>query len=95
VPARVLRTAADLSWRLRLQPAPASWIDLALGVPLMDAARATELLGWAPATSSLDALAELLRGLRAGTGFPTPPLEPKAGGPIRIRELATGVGARQ
>jgi len=95
VPARVLRTAADLSWRLRLQPAPAGWIDLALGVPLMDTSRAAELLGWAPATSSLDALAELLRGLRAGAGFPTPPLEPKAGGPGRIRELATGVGARQ
>jgi UDP-glucose 4-epimerase len=95
VPPRLLRAAADLSWRLRLQPSPAGWVDLALGAPLMDTSRAVEQLGWSPSTSSLDALAELLRGLRAGEGFPTPPLDPRAGGRARIRELATGVGARQ
>jgi UDP-glucose 4-epimerase len=92
---RLLRAAADISWRLRLQPSPAGWIDLALGVPLMDTSRAVAELGWNPTTSSLDALADLLGGLRAGEGFPTPPLEPAAGGPARIRELATGVGGRQ
>jgi nucleoside-diphosphate-sugar epimerase len=95
IPARLLRGAADLSWRLRLQPAAPGWVDMALGVPLMDTSRAEELLGWRPAVSSLDALAELLQGLRAGEGYPTPPLHPKAGGPARVRELATGVGGRQ
>ncbi len=28
--------AADLTWRLRLQPSEPGWIDLALGVPLLD-----------------------------------------------------------
>ena len=35
VPAGLLRGAAGLTWRARLQPTPAGWIDLALGVPLM------------------------------------------------------------
>jgi UDP-glucose 4-epimerase len=95
LPARALRTAADLSWRLHLQPADAGWIDLALGVPMMDSARARDELGWHPARSSLDALADLLRGIRHGQGGPTPPLDPQAGGPLRVGELASGVGRRQ
>jgi UDP-glucose 4-epimerase len=95
VPARVLRRAADLSWRLRLQPADAGWIDLALGVPLMDTGRAAAELGWRPRTTSLEALAELMRGLREGRGMDTPPLERQAGGRGRIGEFATGVGQRQ
>jgi len=37
---------------------------------------------------------ELLAGLRDGAGGPTPPLAADAGGPARIRELLSGVGAR-
>ena len=92
VPAKLLRGAADLTWRLHLQPADAGWIDIALGVPTMDVGRARDELGWAPRRDSLDALAELLNGVRHGHGFPTPPLDPSAGGPARIGELATGVG---
>lgn len=95
LPARALRTAADLSWKLRLQPSPPGWIDLALGVPMMDTTRAREELGWEPTLTSLEALDDLLRGLRNAEGAPTPPLEPHAGGPLRARELATGVGQRQ
>jgi UDP-glucose 4-epimerase len=95
VPAKALRAAADLSWRLRLQPSPPGWIDLALGVPMMDCARAHEELGWEPSLSSLDALADLLSGMRRAEGGRTPPLEPTAGGPARLSELATGVGRRQ
>ncbi|HEU5251813.1 MAG TPA: NAD-dependent epimerase/dehydratase family protein [Solirubrobacterales bacterium] len=95
LPARALRTAADLSWKLRLQPTSPGWLDLALGVPAMDTSRAREQLGWEPETSSLQALDELLRGMRNAEGAPTPPLEPTAGGPLRVREVATGVGRRQ
>ncbi len=95
LPAGVLRGAASLSWKLRLQPSPPGWIDLALGVPAMDTSRAREELGWEPRVSSLDALEDLLRGMRHAEGAPTPPLEPTAGGPLRARELATGVGQRQ
>lgn len=94
VPARVLRAAAALTWRAHLQPADAGWIDLALGVPLMDVSRARRELGWQPRTSSLDALGELLTGIRDGSGGATPPLDPQAGGPLRLGEFATGVGER-
>jgi len=95
LPAGALRAAADLTWRLRLQPSSPGWIDLALGVPMMDTGRARDQLGWEPAFSSLEALDELLRGMRNAEGAPTPPLDPKAGGPLRAREIATGVGQRQ
>jgi nucleoside-diphosphate-sugar epimerase len=95
LPAGALRAAADLSWKLRLQPSPPGWIDLALGVPTMDTTRAREELGWEPAVSSLDALGDLLKGMRNAEGAPTPPLEPTAGGPLRAREIATGVGQKQ
>jgi UDP-glucose 4-epimerase len=94
VPAVALRTAASLSWRAHLQPADAGWIDLALKVPLMDTGRARRELGWEPKVTSLDALGELLAGLRHGTGGDTPPLDPQAGGPFRAGEVATGVGSR-
>jgi nucleoside-diphosphate-sugar epimerase len=94
LPAVALRTAASLTWRAHLQPADAGWIDLALGVPLMDTGRARRELGWKPKKTSLDALGELLAGLRHGTGGKTPPLDPKAGGPLRAGEFATGVGQR-
>jgi UDP-glucose 4-epimerase len=93
VPAKLLRGAADLTWRAHLQPADAGWIDIALGVPTMDVTLAREELGWTPTAGSLDALAELLNGLRDGSGFPTPPLDPDTAGPGRLGELATGVGA--
>ncbi len=95
LPAGALRAAADLSWKLRLQPSPPGWIDLALGVPMMDTTRAREELGWEPAVTSLEALDDLLEGIRNAKGAPTPPLEPTAGGPMRAGEIATGVGQKQ
>jgi nucleoside-diphosphate-sugar epimerase len=91
---RVLRAAADASWRLRLQPSPAGWIDLALGVPIMDTTRARTELGWRERRSGTEALEELLGGIRDGADYPTPPLARSSGGPLRSRELLTGVGAR-
>jgi UDP-glucose 4-epimerase len=95
LPAGALRGAAQLSWKLRLQPSPPGWIDLALGVPMMDTTRARTELGWEPSVTSLDALEDLLQGMRNAEGGPTPPLEPTAGGPMRAREFATGVGQKQ
>jgi nucleoside-diphosphate-sugar epimerase len=92
VPATALRLAASLTWRAHLQPADPGWIDLALGVPLMDTGRARHELGWTPRKTSLEALSELLQGIRDSAGGETPPLDPKAGGPLRVGELASGVG---
>lgn len=95
LPAGALRAAAALSWKLRLQPTSPGWLDLALGVPMMDTSRAREELGWEPTVTSLEALDDLLRGMRNAEGAPTPPLDPTAGGPMRAREVATGVGQKQ
>jgi UDP-glucose 4-epimerase len=51
------------------------------------------MLGWEPRFTSVEALRELLDGLRDGAGFPTPPLDPATSGMLRRRELRTGVGA--
>lgn len=94
VSARVLRAFVDASWRLRLQPTPPGWLDLALGVPLMDVTRAREELGWAPTRTSGEALLELIEAMRRGDGLQTAPLEPGGAGPLRVREFLTGVGGR-
>ena len=92
---RVLRAAMSISWRLRLQPSPPGWIDLALQTPLLDSTRAREELGWKPRFGGDEAFLELIHGIRENAGGSTPPLEPGAGGPLRIREIATGLGGRE
>jgi nucleoside-diphosphate-sugar epimerase len=94
VPASVLRGAAAAAFRLRLSPTPAGWIDMALAVPLMDTTRAREALGWQATRDAGDALLELLEGIRTQSGAPTPTLRPGGDGPLRAREILTGVGAR-
>ena len=94
VHAGLLRAATVASFGLRLHPTPAGWLDMALGVPLLDATRAREELGWEPRHTAAEALLELLEGLRESAGMPTPPLDPHTTGPLRVRELLTGVGAR-
>jgi UDP-glucose 4-epimerase len=94
VPAGLLRALADLTWRLRLQPTPAGWVDMALAVPILDTSRARHELGWQPTHSSVDALLELIAGMHDGAGLETPPLDPATSGPSRVREFLTGVGQR-
>jgi hypothetical protein len=65
---------------------------MALGVPLMDVTRARDELGWEPKHSSGEALLDLIAGMREGSGVDTPPLDPRSGGPLRLRELVTGIG---
>jgi len=93
VPATALRMGAAASWRMRLQPTPPGWLDMGLAVPVMDTSRARTELGWRAERSATEALTDLIEGLREGAGFPTPPLDPRTSGPLRVRELRTGVGA--
>jgi UDP-glucose 4-epimerase len=95
VSAQVARASARLSWQLRLQPVSEGWLDMAMSVPVMDTSRARRELGWTPERSADEALLDLLEGLRARAGLDTPPLSPKTGGPLRIREILTGVGGRE
>jgi nucleoside-diphosphate-sugar epimerase len=94
VPAPVLRTAAAATWRLRLQPSPEGWIDMALGVPVMDTSRIRTELDWEPRRTGGEALLELLRGMRSQDGIATPPLQSDGSGPLRIREFLSGIGGR-
>jgi UDP-glucose 4-epimerase len=94
LPASVLRGAAAVTWRLRLQPSPEGWVDMALAVPVMSSARIRSELDWDPQHSSGDALLELLRGMREQDGADTPPLRSGGTGPLRIREFLTGIGGR-
>ena len=95
VPPGLARFAVETAYRLRLQPTPPGWLDLALAVPLLDSARAHDRLGWTPRFSGTEALLDLLKGLREGKGIETPPLASDTGGPLRVREILGGVGARE
>ncbi len=93
LPAPVARALTDLSWRARLQPSPPGWLDMALRVPLIDSRRARNELGWEPRVGAEEAFAELMEGIGAGRGGPTPPLR-EAGLRGRADEVRSGVGAR-
>lgn len=82
VPFPVLRAAVAASWRARLQPVAAGWLDLAAGVPLMDTGRAVTELGWVPTRGAADTFDELLGGFARRSGLPTAPLRPPAGGEL-------------
>lgn len=95
VPRRLLRAAVAAAWQLHLQPSPPGWVDLGFGVPLMDCTRARETLGWEPRRTASEALAELVAGFRDRAGEETPPLAPDTGGPLRSKEITSGVGERE
>jgi UDP-glucose 4-epimerase len=75
VPVAVARTAMDLTWRLRLQPTPTGWLDMAVHCPVLDASRARAELGWTPGFSGREAVRTVLRGIALGAAGPTPPLQ--------------------
>ena len=93
LPAGVLRAGAAASYALRLQPTEPGWVDMGLGVPIMDTTRIRSELGWEPRKTAVQAFEELFDGLHDGAGLETPPLDPRTSGPLRARELATGVGS--
>ncbi|QKS12675.1 NAD-dependent epimerase/dehydratase family protein [Curtobacterium sp. Csp1] len=76
IPLRLLRGVVTLTWRLRLQPTDAGWLDIAAGVPVMQTDRARNELGWAPQHTAEDALRELVGGFADGARVP-------ASGPLR------------
>ncbi|HEU0192878.1 MAG TPA: NAD-dependent epimerase/dehydratase family protein [Gaiellales bacterium] len=74
LPAAGVRAVMAAAWHLRLQPTDPSWLDMALGVPVMDCGRAHEVLGWRPEHTSIEALSELYGGIRDQASLPTPSL---------------------
>ncbi|MEU0877301.1 NAD-dependent epimerase/dehydratase family protein [Lentzea sp. NPDC005914] len=74
IPPRLLRLLANVTWRLRLQPTPPGWVDLALTAPLLDATRARTELGWQPAHDAQQTLEALVRGIGEGKHVPASPV---------------------
>jgi UDP-glucose 4-epimerase len=93
LPSALVRGAATVAWRLRVQPTSPDWLDMGLLSPLMDTTRARTELGWSPRTGAEQALLELLDGLRSGADSDTPPLAAASSGRLRVHEFASGVGA--
>jgi UDP-glucose 4-epimerase len=91
VPARAARMLAGAAWLARLQPTSPDWVDLALGVPVLDATRARAELGWEPRWTAPDAVREWFAAVHDAAGLPTPPLAPGH----ELDELTTGVGGRE
>ncbi|MFG3496718.1 NAD-dependent epimerase/dehydratase family protein [Streptomyces sp. NPDC047886] len=74
MPRPAARAALAAGWGLRLVPASPQLFDAVLRLPLLDAGRARAELGWQPRRSSLEAMEEMLRGMRSGAGMETPPM---------------------
>ncbi|MBA2945669.1 NAD-dependent epimerase/dehydratase family protein [Streptomyces himalayensis] len=74
VPTRAARSALAAAWGLHLVPASPQLFDAVIRLPLMDCSRARDELDWRPQHTAIEALEELLRGMRRGAGMPTPPL---------------------
>ncbi|MEP9384285.1 NAD-dependent epimerase/dehydratase family protein [Nocardioides cheoyonin] len=83
LPFKVLRAAADASWRLHLQSVDAGWLDMAWQLPQLDAQRAAVHLGWQPRRDGLAVLRELVAGIRENAHGDTAVL--------RRRSVAEGV----
>jgi UDP-glucose 4-epimerase len=93
LPPALLRSGAAASFHLRAQPTEPGWLDMGLGVPIMDTTRVRTELGWEPRVSAVDAFLELFEGIREGGELDTPPLARATSGPARVREVLSGVGS--
>ncbi|HEX3733042.1 MAG TPA: NAD-dependent epimerase/dehydratase family protein [Mycobacteriales bacterium] len=58
--AAVLRAIVDMTWRAGIQATDPGWLDLATALPIMSTERARRELGWSPAVSSVEAIAEIV-----------------------------------
>jgi UDP-glucose 4-epimerase len=76
-PIAPLRALAWATWHAHLQPVHPGWLDLALGVPMLDTARAENELGWVPSRTGPQVLDELVAGLVDAASDRTPALRPR------------------
>ncbi|MBC2904725.1 NAD-dependent epimerase/dehydratase family protein [Streptomyces cupreus] len=74
LPATAARSGLSAAWALRLAAVPPQLFDAVVRIPLMDCTRARVELGWVPEHTATEALKEMLRGVREGSGMDTPPL---------------------
>jgi UDP-glucose 4-epimerase len=68
LPPPLVRAALAAAWHSWLVPMSPGWVDMGMGVPVMDTTRARTELGWRPRRTAASALRELVRGLAHGHG---------------------------
>jgi nucleoside-diphosphate-sugar epimerase len=95
VPAALARRALGALFLARLVPVEPGLLELALSLPVMDTTHAEIELGWKPTMPAQEALRAFVAGVAEPRGGPTPRLDTHAGGTLRWRELASGVGASE
>ena len=78
VPHAAVRRAVALAWQARAAALEPGWLDLAAGVPVLDAGRARRELGWRPPRTTRESFAELVAGLADGAGGTSAALRPRA-----------------
>lgn len=76
VPPGALRAAVSATWKVRLQPTDAGWLDMAMQLPVMDTGRARSL-GWSPRHPTDEVLGDFLAALAQGRGTGSPALAPR------------------
>lgn len=90
VPGALLRGAADLTWRLRLQPVDVGWVRMGLKAPLMSCDRIAAELGWRPLVDAVHSLRELVAGMAERASLDSPPLSDDPDLPGRVGGLLRG-----
>ena len=75
VPTGLARVATALTWRAHLQPTSPDWLDLALGVPVLDSTRIREELGWHETRDAEATVREWLTAPAEHAGDDAPPLD--------------------
>lgn len=96
VPLEPVRTGLSLAWRAHLVPASPGLFDALLRLPIMGTSRARDELEWLPNVTAAEALSEALTGMRTRAGLETPPLAPRARGPVTRLPMSNALrgGAR-
>lgn len=62
---RTVRQAASWAWRLHAIPIEPGWVDLGIQCPLLETRRAHQELNWKPRHSGVDAIRDLIEGMKA------------------------------
>ncbi|MFH5821519.1 NAD-dependent epimerase/dehydratase family protein [Georgenia sp. AZ-5] len=76
VPPRLVRPLFWLAWESKALASDAGWLDMGLGVPLMDTTRARTVLDWRPRHGAEETLREMLLGMVHKDGTRSPTMRP-------------------
>lgn len=87
LPTAPLRPLLKLAHRTGLVPADEGWLDMGVGVPLMDRTRAQQELGWEPRISGVAALKGLVDGMSTGRGRDSGPMRPRTAQAQQVAQL--------